>query len=59
MGFTDPISRIRRAQWVQYRSAQYLFGLPATTEETCAKLQEDVSNFKVNLKSIITKNYEK
>lgn len=55
VGFTDPISRIRRAQWVQYRSAQYLFGLPATTEETCAKLQEDISNLKVNLKSITAK----
>ena len=55
VGFTDPISRIRRAQWVQYRSAQYLFGLPAATEETCAKLQEDISNLKVNLKSITAK----
>jgi len=55
VGFTDPISRIRRAQWVQYRSAQYLFGLPATTEETCSKLQEDISDLKVDLNSMIAK----
>lgn len=55
VGFTDPISRIRRAQWVQYRSAQYLFGLPATTEETCSKLQENISVLTVNIKSMTAK----
>jgi len=52
VGFTDPISRIRRAQWIQYRSAQYLFGLPATTEETCAKLQEEITGLRVDLKAM-------
>jgi len=55
VGFTDPISRIRRAQWVQYRSAQYLFGLPATTEEICSKLQEDISSLKINIRSMAAK----
>ena len=43
VGFNDPIGRIRRSQWVQYRSMQYLFGLPATTEEQCSGLQERIA----------------
>lgn len=43
VGFSDPISRIRRAQWVQYRSIQYLFGLPAYIEAEAQKLEEEIA----------------
>ena len=52
VGFNDPIARIRRAQWLQYRSAQYLFGLPATTEETCSKLLEEIAELRISLKAM-------
>ena len=49
VGFSDPISRIRRAQWVQYRSVQSLFGLPASAEEVSSKLQEEVASLRLSL----------
>lgn len=52
VGFSDPIARIRRAQWIQYRSIQYLFGLPAWTEESSSKLQEQIAELNTNLKAM-------
>jgi uncharacterized protein YydD (DUF2326 family) len=39
-GFNDIISRIMRKEWTQYRSIQYLFGLPAFVEAEATKLKD-------------------
>lgn len=52
VGFSDPISRIRRSQWVQYRSVLYLFGLPALFEGKSKDLLEKISRLEVELKGL-------
>lgn len=42
-GFSDPITRVGRQTWVQYRSAQYLFGLPSFIEEGASDIQDKIS----------------
>ena len=41
LGFSSVISRQQRKERIQYRAAQYLFGLPATIEEQADKIVHD------------------
>lgn len=43
-GYSDIISMPRRTEWVQYRTMQYLLGLPANIENETAKVKDDIQN---------------
>lgn len=51
LGFSNIISRAMRKEWTQYRSIQYLFGLPAFIEEAASKLKKEELQYRTIAKS--------
>lgn len=49
LGFGDPVFRLNRTNWVQYRAIQYLFGLPYQIEEKSNNFREEVLKLKQEL----------
>ncbi len=55
-GYSDIISMPRRTEWIQYRTMQYLLGLPANIENAASKIKEEIqdkqSEFEVMTKEL-------
>lgn len=48
-GYDDIIEMHERTNWVQYRTVQYLFGLPSNLEQESSSLKEEISTTQAEL----------